>query len=382
MCVIIDKDPGVLIPLEQLKTACDIDKDGFGIAFVEKGRIKIIRKTTKNDPNHIFRVVKKHKDKRLFIHLRHATVGDISEVNSHPFLTLEKSTDGFDVAMMHNGTLFCFQPNDKEDKHSDTFYFNRDFLRPWAKRLVPFAGTNLLKDAGFQWVIKKEVAYSASIFLIFDNHGNVLRVNEEKGKHYTGYWASNDHLTTTWHHRLPKTTTTVPWHGSRGNSPGTSSLKTSTSFPWALETEDGSEDYDWDKYVQQMGGEETDTDTSTRDALTPKSAMGSKSNSDRSPLRFIYEIKEVSIALKTAWRPMEKSIVNILNKLDEKRTTFCALTGIKSLAEVTNLTETQLTDLCDQYPMAMSQLFIDMFAENTKMRKELLKSGSTLMGEV
>src|SRR3990167_10959404 len=86
MCVIIDRQPGVDISENMLEIACTINKDGYGLAFAEKGKIIVHRSLGKNEPTDVKLILDKYKDKRVFLHLRHATVGEVSEINSHPFI--------------------------------------------------------------------------------------------------------------------------------------------------------------------------------------------------------------------------------------------------------------------------------------------------------
>lgn len=391
MCVILDIEKGVTIPPDMLETACDINKHGYGIAYVHKGRIKIDRKIRqKNDFKEVQADLDKLKDRRVHLHLRHATVGAVTLTNAHPFITLQKDIDGLDMAMMHNGTLWEFSPphGDTSGK-SDTLLFNQQFLTPLARRFVKYSGDKLLEDTFFQQLVKKSSGLM-SVLVIFDNLGNVLRVNGDKGKQFDGYWASNDYSFDVKHARSSKKpdnsflhyppwddNEVLPYYGH--NHGGNSSTGQTKSFQEVFDlveqknkpvTLAGDREIwaEWERYEQQKTDLITEQETlqaekKTTLLLPPPKKVDAKAETTR----FKYEISKVKEALQGAWKVTEKSIVqetrNIIVKLDKDRKSFCDLVGVKNLKDVLSLSKENFIDLCSNYPMAMAELFIDMSAE-------------------
>ncbi len=110
MCVIIHQRPGLLLPYEMFQNACWNNPDGYGIVIKDNGRLQVIKKLDPkgNDPEEIYKIVSDNKDVERFIHLRHKTVGSISEQNVQPF-TVYSSKD-HQIEFMHNGTLNIHYP--------------------------------------------------------------------------------------------------------------------------------------------------------------------------------------------------------------------------------------------------------------------------------
>jgi Predicted glutamine amidotransferase len=381
MCVILDIQPGATIPDDAFETACDINKHGYGLAFIDKGRLKIERKISeKNDPDEIAKKLKKYNKHRVFLHLRHATVGKINEANSHPFVTL-KGADGLDLCMMHNGTMYEYQPPAKLVETmgiSDTHWYNETFLIPLAERMVKHSGVNLLKDAFFSKLVHKSFL-GWSVLLLFDNQGNVIRVNGERGKEFDGYWASNDYSFNTNHQRSSIRTYARkdPWYDDDPNklfqtsapyvrNHGGGALLPVSRTP-IITPQDKEIWAEWDKY-----------DTQCKLIAEQDELQRPNAGSDRlaSPERRRYEIKRVSDTLKEKWKLTEKSMTKaatgVLLKLDKDRMSFATLAGIKDISEVLRLSKEDFTDLCDNFPLAMAECFVDMAAELQRC-KELIK---------
>ena len=86
MCVILQIEPGTVVPADKLARACDINKHGHGIAYVHKGELKLIRSVANNDPKEIAATLERLRSHRVFLHLRHATVGPVTLANNHPMI--------------------------------------------------------------------------------------------------------------------------------------------------------------------------------------------------------------------------------------------------------------------------------------------------------
>ncbi|HEY6021808.1 MAG TPA: class II glutamine amidotransferase, partial [Candidatus Paceibacterota bacterium] len=218
MCVIIDRKPGVTIPADMLDLACDINAHGWGIAWASKKKLHFEYSIKNpNDPKEVADMLQKLKDHRVFLHLRHATVGGIIEDNLHPFHVLVKKKHGIDLAMMHNGTLYDWKPKDDKEVLSDSYKFVEGFIRPLALRFNRWGGNNILPDQLFQRVVKSEVGGSSCV-LLFDSLGNSYVVNPQQGKEYEGWWASNTYSFSPSHQRYSKRE--VPHYRSYGSNYG------------------------------------------------------------------------------------------------------------------------------------------------------------------
>lgn len=200
MCVILEIEPNVIIPTDKLDCACDINKHGFGIAYVDNNEIKIIRDvSTPNDPKVVADHLQKLKKFKRFVHLRHATVGAVNLANCHPFVVIQDKKKPR-IAMMHNGTLQSYTPPADDKITSDTAMFNAHLVRPLALRLDAYLKTKyVIDDFIFKKLVDSECNYS--VVVIFDAWGNVVKFNEQRGKQFDGWWASNDYSFSSNHQR-------------------------------------------------------------------------------------------------------------------------------------------------------------------------------------
>lgn len=212
MCVIINRDPNVEIEYGMIESACKVNPHGFGLMFAEDGKLNIIKefKDEGNDPERIARLLEDHKDYTISLHLRYQTVGERSLLNCHPFVTCIKGEDDFDLAFMHNGTLSDFKRSDT--KMADSYHFNEEIVRPLALRVAAFdTPETVLWDPFLQEVLKK---YSGvgSVFSLMDGEGNVLVINEDRGKKFEGWWASNDYSFNRYHREPVKRDDKSGWY--------------------------------------------------------------------------------------------------------------------------------------------------------------------------
>jgi glutamine phosphoribosylpyrophosphate amidotransferase len=190
MCVIIDKDPGATVPFDKLEIACRVNAHGHGISYIHRGKLQFDYCTQLNDPQAIADKLARLQKRRVFLHLRFATVGDVTLFNAHPFPLLSKKLHGVDVGLMHNGTLGNYRPTGEalEAKWSDTKFFSETFAKPLAERCLAF-GDSPLEDVFFVRQIQKESG-TWSVLVLFDSLGNTVRINEERGAQFDGWWAS------------------------------------------------------------------------------------------------------------------------------------------------------------------------------------------------
>lgn len=199
MCVIILRDVGVEIPRDKIISAATTNRHGFGLVAVKPGEIpivyypKVVNEKTDNDPDEVFEQLEKHKDRKVLLHLRIRTQGDISLENCHPFISYADVDKNEGIFFAHNGTLNEYKIIG-ENKKSDSNIFNMQIAAPTIQLLhssgVP---TNkILQHDYFRRIIKATNNYS-SVLSFIDHEGNDVTFNADKGKKFDGWWASNEY---------------------------------------------------------------------------------------------------------------------------------------------------------------------------------------------
>lgn len=359
MCLIVDLQPGAVIPEADLKLACEINKQGFGIAVVQNNTVATIR-SIEQPNNHV--EIQKHlhklKNRRVFLHLRHATVGDVIEKNSHPLVVLNKAEHGRDLVMMHNGTLWDFDPKDVDKSLSDSAWFVDKLARPLALRwLSASPKDSFLNDEIFSTVLCKFVlGMNKLVFL--DNLGGVLFLNKHQGKEFPGYWASNDYSFDTAHHRVS--------NGAYGGSKYTPSYLTKSY--------DGEYDYSGGIYSSKKAAD-------TGDIALPweREELALKSDEWKwlptSPV--VPSADDNYKSGYSAWRNkvveskrpgMEQTPVEV-KYLYSRRVPFVEMAGLEALLDIGLLSRTQLIDLCSNFPEAAAEAIIDLLVAIAKERQ-------------
>lgn len=206
MCLIVNRPANAELDFEKFKVAMDNNPDGWGMSAAGgDGKLITYRSPEKADPEKLFRFVQEeHKDVPILLHLRYTTVGATTLRNAHPFPILEKSQDGIDLRMAHNGTLHAYKG--KNDGTSDTRNFVRAFIRPLFKRLIKGMSTeDILKDPWIKALVDSELT-TMSVLSFIDGDGNTLDVNATgNGGFYdsNGVFYSNKYSFDP-DHRLPK----------------------------------------------------------------------------------------------------------------------------------------------------------------------------------
>lgn len=208
MCLIYLKPEGLKLNKKAFKTAVLNNSDGFGVSVPDgKGSLTTIRDASKTDANALYNLI--HKDfenAQALIHLRYTTVGDTILRNAHPFPILEKSKDGVDVRMAHNGTLNLYKPAYNENSNeSDTRRFVTNFVRPLFKRLIKgMSSKEIFEDKWLNMLIDRELS-AASVVTFIDGYGNTMIVNgkgnggklEANGLYYSNVYSFDPE------HRVP-----------------------------------------------------------------------------------------------------------------------------------------------------------------------------------
>lgn len=353
MCVIIDRDPKADIPLESLRTACDINKHGYGLAYVEKGVFVIHRSTqVPNNPEAIHKLLEKYKDRRVFLHLRHATVGEVSMKNSHPFVV--KHSSGLGALFMHNGTLSDWSPA-KGAAESDSHVFFRDWVSPWFLRTVDSSlyaskkgkvTKSPLEDDLFVDVVDQHTGYS-SVFLMADTRGNVVRFNEDRGKQFKGWWASNDYSFNTNHQRSSTRASTNAggYHYYYGSAETTSRQNASTAANLPTVIPKTPTVVPFASVFEQL------------EHLSARPEAGEEKGYDA--VAAAVKTAKDHLSNKRGYTPMSTT----LSVTATTRQSFLSRTNLTSLGDLTALCEDDFSELCKTHPETMAHLFCDLVSQ-------------------
>ena len=220
MCLIIQRQPNFEIPFEKFKSAITVNPNGYGLSYPDvDGKLITLRDPDKPDPEKLYRLINEELiDKDLLIHLRYTTVGETNMRNAHPFPILERKTDGIDLRMAHNGTLFTYK-NMAAKGESDTRVFVRKFVRPLFKRMAKAMDpAELMTDPFIKELLEDKLTQS-SVLTFIDGNGRSLVCNEtgNGGKREDGWYYSNSYSFNS-SHREPASNVTY-YRGAKYNSP-------------------------------------------------------------------------------------------------------------------------------------------------------------------
>jgi hypothetical protein len=199
-----------------------------------------VHKSLETDTEDLYDLIHgEYADDDIMLHLRYTTAGETSMRNAHPFPVLEYDSDGVDLRMCHNGTLFKYKPTPKSDNswESDTRVFVRKFVRPLAKRFIhqykrdQLHEGHVLNDEFFYDLLYKELS-AQSVLAFFDGFGNALQVNGtgNGGKYEEDLWVSNTYSFDTEHRKPKKTSGGMVTNGSTGSMVDTHSSTNTQKF--------------------------------------------------------------------------------------------------------------------------------------------------------
>lgn len=365
MCVILRKEADKIIPFEEFKLACDINRHGYGVVVVKDNRFIITKRSEKdykNDPDEIYAILDKYKKFPIWVHLRHATVGDIILENAHPFEILPQTKKSPQVLFMHNGTIPDMKDNTRKEL-SDSNIFAREVLRPLAHRVRAYDPKNICNDIVMDTVLEQYAGWT-SVFAIFDSNDEYLIVNQNRGKEFDGWWASNEYSFNKYH--------------ARSSYSPPSRMSSQTELPWQPD------ENSYDPWDYGTGYRSTDVPRNP----PADEAWWAKKLEERQTktLMSIAEIKETNQAarvLSFIRSKGKKSMVEITKRLEEKRKTFFDLAGENvSWDQVLTLTNQEAVELCRDYPIAMGALLIDLCQDKFKtIQANMGKHAEELDGE-
>ena len=173
MCIIALKPQGTTISQETLAQCFKANKDGAGFMYAEDGQLHTEKGFFTFDD--FYQAYQPHQDKKVAIHFRIKTHGEVNKDNCHPF---EVSPT---LGLMHNG-MIDIQEDHKE--FSDTWHFNEKIIKPMYSDSRGF-----LKKSYNLELIKKFIGYSKLVFL--NSRGVHTIVNPDRGVWDGGVWYSN-----------------------------------------------------------------------------------------------------------------------------------------------------------------------------------------------
>lgn len=362
MCVILNIDPGAEIPQDKMELACDINKHGFGLVWFEKDKIKVERDTADNDPKRIAGLLEKLKGTqgRRILHLRHATVGDVSPMNSHPFIGL-----GGTLGMMHNGTLYRFKPDEKDSKESDSLRFFRDLVEPFATMARKFSGPKFLLENQLWRRMLLEYVTSDNKILLFNNLGETLTFNKHKGKDYKGFWASNEYSFDEWHARNPNKPAWGGGNNSGGPFGGTSSNSRGTN--WVGGRPQNANDLPGHEVLigQSIKAGSASDFFKAAHAILETAKKPSSFNDRQFQCDCVGSwLESITKAGESADSIRRKYFMGIpgVERLEAPRQSFTKLSGIDDITELKTVTETDLANMCENFPQAMAAAFIQLMS--------------------
>ena len=333
MCVIIEKNPGIILPEEKIINACITNSDGWGLSVIDRGKVEtFFGLDDKNtDPDKVLKALEKTVNHKAFLHLRFTTAGSRSLENCHPFFTTSKTEDGVEILFMHNGTLSSFK--DKENKISDTNNFNTNFLKPLIKTILKAnPNENPLNNPLLSKVLE-QCAGSTSVFTLYDANGDSLIINKTRGKEFEGWWASNEY---------------------------------SFNKSYRSQSYSNYQNYSHHNYVEDK--ETKNSSTSTACLVVNENAGGGNTNetSTNCSVQNNQELKTEAAALKEALKlPADSNSVKIgeypFNP--STRDSFIELAGIPNLETLCSWTYDDIEGFVTAFPMLAQMLIIDLLYE-------------------
>lgn len=190
MCVaILQKEKAAKIPKVDFETYSRGNHDGYGIMYVDKGKLEIVKTMSLNE--HWDNYERIHRDfgqtSCIGIHFRAGTQGVTDTTNCHPFRVSDT------MGMMHNGVFAGL----KDDLKSDTHLFNEQYCIP--------LGNDIFDNISARTLLEKEVAHNKVIFLSSEYEPSFVILREDLGE-----WRNNS-----WYSFKTSTYTNQNWWGVR-----------------------------------------------------------------------------------------------------------------------------------------------------------------------
>lgn len=184
MCLLVTQNKtSPALSDDWLKDFYSFNSDGVGVMYAKNGKLTI-EKVIPKSAECFIKFYRKHiEGKNCAYHLRMKTHGHIDLENCHPYEVLNKAEHGLDLWMMHNGVLST--GNAKDATKSDTWHYIRDYLRPMLEQNPQYAF-----HPSFAKIVGEHIGKSNK-FVLMDNKGRQVVINQDAGVHWAGLWLSN-----------------------------------------------------------------------------------------------------------------------------------------------------------------------------------------------
>jgi hypothetical protein len=166
-----------------LENFYDYNSDGVGVMFSNNGDLVIKKIIPKNAQEFIQFYRADIQGRDCAFHLRMRTHGAIDLINCHPYEVLNRAEHGIDLWLMHNGILST--GNKSNEKLSDTWHYINDYLKPMLAGNPDFAF-----HPAFKALVADHIGGSNK-FVLMDNEGRQVVINESAGVYWAGLWLSN-----------------------------------------------------------------------------------------------------------------------------------------------------------------------------------------------
>ena len=98
--VILDAPNGILRQSVCDRDSCKPNDDGWGFGFEENGQFHVIKEASAPRNDKLFLDTAHRPFKRVMLHIRRASVGGASKVNTHPWMYHQ------DIIFAHNGSVY------------------------------------------------------------------------------------------------------------------------------------------------------------------------------------------------------------------------------------------------------------------------------------
>lgn len=171
MCWLVIKDKNKNIPNEYIRKAQEHNKHGYGLAYYSEEKQMVVTLKTLDFENFLFEL-SLLDDKEVIVHLRNATVGEVTISNTHPF----KVHNGY---MFHNGTIESFKYK--------TFTSDSDYLAT----ILSSCSYNEIND--IRPLVQNIVDDGINRLVFIENTGKITIFNEGLGITENSIWYSNDY---------------------------------------------------------------------------------------------------------------------------------------------------------------------------------------------
>lgn len=175
MCIIAALLPNLKLDKETFDRCWDRNPDGFGIAYLFNGQLRIKKTMFKKDAWSIYHNVDRiAPESAKILHFRIGTHGTKDIDNCHPFMIDENT------CFAHNGIIKGV-PDCERKERNDTRVFNDIILKHLPK--------DFYKYEHYTMLIESFIDYSKLVFLNTSNELYIM--NQKKGEWHEGVWFSN-----------------------------------------------------------------------------------------------------------------------------------------------------------------------------------------------